>query len=65
MVEYLTKGLVSAEHEDFKGLGYKNSLQKIAPQKSNSLLNSQANYTHSFKLSPAYDFAIMPYTNYT
>lgn len=67
VVEFLTKGNVSMDHEDFKGFGYKTCLQKIAMAKTNnSLVNSNSNiYTHSFKLSAAYDFAIMAYTNYT
>ncbi|XP_047486442.1 uncharacterized protein LOC125037380 isoform X1 [Penaeus chinensis] len=67
VVEFLTKGNVSMDHEDFKGFGYKTCLQKIAMAKTNnSLVNSNSNiYTHSFKLSAAYDFNIMAYTNYT
>ncbi|KAK8732692.1 hypothetical protein OTU49_006881 [Cherax quadricarinatus] len=67
VVEFLTKGSVSMDHEDFKGFGYKTCLQKIAMTKSNnSLVNSSANiYTHSFRLAAAYDFSIMAYTNYT
>lgn len=67
VVEFLTKGNVSMDHEDFKGFGYKTCLQKIAMAKTNnSLVNSNSNiYTHSFKLSAAYDFSIMAYTNYT
>lgn len=67
VVEFLTKGSVSMDHEDFKGFGYKTCLQKIAMTKNNnSLVNTSANiYTHSFRLSAAYDFSIMAYTNYT
>lgn len=67
VVEFLTKGTVSMDHEDFKGFGYKTCLQKIAMTKNNnSLVNTAANvYTHSFRLSAAYDFSIMAYTNYT
>ncbi|XP_069163074.1 CCR4-NOT transcription complex subunit 6-like isoform X5 [Procambarus clarkii] len=67
VVEFLTKGSVSMDHEDFKGFGYKTCLQKIAMTKNNnSLVNSSANiYTHNYRLSAAYDFAIMAYTNYT
>lgn len=67
VVEFLTKGNVSMDHEDFKGFGYKTCLQKIAMTKNNnSLVNTAANvYTHSFRLSAAYDFSIMAYTNYT
>ncbi|KAG7164029.1 CCR4-NOT transcription complex subunit 6-like [Homarus americanus] len=67
VVEFLTKGSVSMDHEDFKSFGYKTCLQKIAVTKNNnSLVNTSANlYTHSFRLSAAYDFSIMAYTNYT
>ena len=68
VVEFLTKGSVSIDHDDFKGLGYKTSLQKIALSKNNNsgLVNTSANiYTHSFRLAATYDFNIMPYTNYT
>lgn len=67
VVEFLTKGNVSMDHEDFKGFGYKTCLQKIAMTKNNnSLVNTAANmYTHSFRLAAAYDFSIMAYTNYT
>ncbi|XP_071515621.1 uncharacterized protein [Panulirus ornatus] len=67
VVEFLTKGSVSMDHEDFKGFGYKTCLQKIAMTKNNnSLVNSSANiYTHCFRLTAAYDFSIMAYTNYT
>lgn len=66
-MEFLTKGNVSMDHEDFKGFGYKTCLQKIAMTKNNnSLVNTSANvYTHSFRLAAAYDFSIMAYTNYT
>ena len=55
------------DHEDFKGFGYKTCLQKIALTKNNNtLVNTAANvYTHSYRLSAAYDFSIMAYTNYT
>ncbi|KAK3876545.1 hypothetical protein Pcinc_018673 [Petrolisthes cinctipes] len=67
VVEFLTKGNVSMDHEDFKSFGYKTCLQKIAMTKNNnSLVNTSANiYTHSFRLAAAYDFSIMAYTNYT
>ena len=68
VVEFLTKGSISMDHEDFKGLGYKASLQKIALSKNHNsgLVNTTANvYTHSFRLAATYDFSIMPYTNYT
>ncbi|XP_066943074.1 uncharacterized protein [Macrobrachium rosenbergii] len=68
VVEFLTKGNVSMDHEDFKGFGYKTCLQKIAMANASnpSLVNTNSNiYTHSFRLSAAYDFSIMAYTNYT
>ncbi|XP_064100552.1 uncharacterized protein LOC135211225 isoform X1 [Macrobrachium nipponense] len=68
VVEFLTKGNVSMDHEDFKGFGYKTCLQKIAMANAANppLVNTNSNiYTHSFRLSAAYDFSIMAYTNYT
>ncbi|XP_068231393.1 uncharacterized protein [Palaemon carinicauda] len=68
VVEFLTKGNVSMDHEDFKGFGYKTCLQKIAMANASNpaLVNTNSNiYTHSFRLSAAYDFSIMAYTNYT
>ncbi|MCL4134301.1 UNVERIFIED_CONTAM: hypothetical protein GTU68_019154 [Idotea baltica] len=68
VVEFLTKRSVSMDHMDFKGLGYKTPLQKIALSKNHNsgLVNTSANiYTHSFRLAATYDFNIMPYTNFT
>lgn len=59
VIEFLTSGRVSADHADFKELGYKSVLQKISGcDKPNEL-------THSFKLASAYSEDIMPFTNYT
>ncbi|KAB7498496.1 CCR4-NOT transcription complex subunit 6-like [Armadillidium nasatum] len=68
VVEFLMKGSISMDHPDFKGLGYKTPLQKIALSKSHNagLVNTSANiYTHSFRLAATYGFSVMPYTNYT
>ncbi|KAK3930919.1 CCR4-NOT transcription complex subunit 6 [Frankliniella fusca] len=59
VIEFLTSGRVSADHADFKELGYKSVLQKISGcEKPNE-------FTHSFKLASAYSEDIMPFTNYT
>lgn len=59
VIEFLSTGRVSADHQDFKDLPYKSVLQKISGcEKPNE-------FTHSFKLASAYGEEIMPYTNYT
>jgi len=60
VVEFLTNARISADHPDFKELGYKDCLRKIssADGKTNE-------YSHSFKLERAYGDDIMPFTNYT
>uniref|UniRef100_A0A1B6DP66 poly(A)-specific ribonuclease n=1 Tax=Clastoptera arizonana TaxID=38151 RepID=A0A1B6DP66_9HEMI len=59
VIEFLSTGRVSSDHQDFKDLPYKSVLQKISgSEKPNE-------FTHSFKLSSAYNEDIMPYTNYT
>ncbi|XP_054269179.1 CCR4-NOT transcription complex subunit 6-like isoform X2 [Macrosteles quadrilineatus] len=59
VIEFLSSGRVSSDHQDFKDLPYKSVLQKISGgEKPNE-------FTHSFKLSSAYSEDIMPYTNYT
>uniref|UniRef100_A0A1B6M6E9 poly(A)-specific ribonuclease n=1 Tax=Graphocephala atropunctata TaxID=36148 RepID=A0A1B6M6E9_9HEMI len=59
VIEFLSSGRVSPDHQDFKDLPYKSVLQKISgSEKPNE-------FTHSFKLSSAYSEDIMPYTNYT
>ncbi|XP_018027239.1 CCR4-NOT transcription complex subunit 6-like, partial [Hyalella azteca] len=66
VVEFLTSGQVSMDHQDFKGHGYKNSLHKLTVMNKNHSHSSNSNlYTHSFRLRPAYTSDIMPYTNYT
>lgn len=59
VIEFLSTGRVSSDHQDFKDLPYKSVLQKISGcEKPNE-------FTHSFKLASAYGEDIMPYTNYT
>ncbi|CAL4079209.1 unnamed protein product, partial [Meganyctiphanes norvegica] len=70
VIEFLTKSCVSMDHEDFKGLEYKSSLLKWAPTRQNNAIGQNGQhtggyYTHAFKIAAAYDFNIMPYTNYT
>lgn len=57
VVEFLSAGRVSAEHRDFKELGYAGSLRRMP--------GSEHEFTHNFKLASAYSEDIMPYTNYT
>ncbi|CAK1579599.1 unnamed protein product [Parnassius mnemosyne] len=57
VVEFLSSGRVSAEHRDFKELGYAASLRRMP--------GSEHEFTHNFKLASAYSEDIMPYTNYT
>ncbi|XP_013772660.2 uncharacterized protein LOC106457757 [Limulus polyphemus] len=59
VVEFLTTGKVSADHSDFKGFGYKDCLQKL----STSRLLSE--YSHPFRISPAYKYGDMHFTNFT
>lgn len=58
VIEFLGKGRVSMDHQDFKELGYKPCLQRL-------LSSDTSEYTHSFKLASAYSEDIMPHTNYT
>lgn len=58
VIEFLSAGKVSSDHQDFKDLHYKTLLQKI------STCDRPNEFMHSFKLSSAYE-NIMPYTNYT
>ncbi|KAH9361532.1 hypothetical protein HPB48_001366 [Haemaphysalis longicornis] len=62
VIEYLKKGRVSADHKDFKSLGYKSCLRKMC-QETDSLIGNS--YTHPFKIQEAYPDGTMPYTNYT
>jgi CCR4-NOT transcription complex subunit 6 len=59
VIEYLRTGKISANHVDFKELGYDSCLQKMhASEKATEL-------THGFKLECAYDKDILPFTNFT
>ncbi|XP_049513959.1 CCR4-NOT transcription complex subunit 6-like isoform X3 [Dermacentor silvarum] len=62
VIEFLKTGHVSADHPDFKELGYKDCLRKMCLE-SDSLLGGM--YTHPFKMKEAYGEGIMPYTNFT
>lgn len=62
VIEFLKTGHVSADHPDFKELGYKDCLRKMCIE-SDSFIGST--YTHPFKIKEAYADGIMPYTNYT
>lgn len=62
VIEYLKTGHVSADHPDFKELGYKDCLRKMCLE-SDALIGNT--YTHPFKIRDAYADGIMPYTNYT
>lgn len=59
VIEFLSAGRVSMDHQDFKELGYKSCLQRLLGTEA---LNE---FTHSFKLASAYSEDIMAYTNYT
>ncbi|XP_076368304.1 uncharacterized protein LOC143255860 isoform X2 [Tachypleus tridentatus] len=59
VVEFLTSGRVSADHPDFKRLGYKDCLRKL------SSTDKTSDYTHCFMLANAYKEDFMTYTNYT
>ncbi|XP_053214678.1 uncharacterized protein LOC128397924 isoform X1 [Panonychus citri] len=63
VIEYLSNGRISADHADFKELGYKDSLKKLGS--SNSTVDNKTEYLHPFKISRAYQDDVMPYTNYT
>lgn len=65
VVEFLTKGKVAMDHPDFKGIGYKNSLHKLSVISKGNQASCANSYTHSFRLRPAYEHDLMPYTNYT
>uniref|UniRef100_T1IXS6 poly(A)-specific ribonuclease n=1 Tax=Strigamia maritima TaxID=126957 RepID=T1IXS6_STRMM len=59
VIEFLTSGRVSADHSEFKDLGYRGCLAKLSSsERSNE-------FSHSFKLARAYTDDVMPYTNYT
>ncbi|XP_055700412.1 CCR4-NOT transcription complex subunit 6-like [Phlebotomus papatasi] len=59
VIEFLSSGRVSMDHQDFKELGYKSCLQRLSGS------DTPNEFTHSFKLASAYSEDIMPYTNYT
>lgn len=59
VIEYLRSGKISANHIDFKDLGYDLCLQKINENKNSNEL------CHNLKLECAYDKDILPFTNYT
>lgn len=59
VIEFLSAGRVSMDHQDFKELGYKSCLQRLL---GTDAINE---FTHSFKLASAYSEDIMAYTNYT
>lgn len=63
VVEYLSTGRISADHADFKELGYKDSLKKFGC--CNSTSDNKTEYVHPFKIARAYSDDIMPYTNYS
>lgn len=58
VIEFLSAGKVSSDHQDLKELQYKTLLHKI------SSCDRPNEFMHSFKLSSAYE-NIMPFTNYT
>lgn len=58
VIEFLSAGKLSSDHQDFKDLQYKTLLQKISSS------DRPNEFMHSFKLSSAYE-NIMPFTNYT
>ncbi|XP_037525295.1 CCR4-NOT transcription complex subunit 6-like isoform X3 [Rhipicephalus sanguineus] len=62
VIEFLKTGHVSADHPDFKELGYKDCLRKMCLE-SDSLIGGS--YTHPFEMKEAYADGIMPYTNFT
>lgn len=59
VVEYLMHARISANHRDFKEIGYEDCLRKL------SLADSKDAYTHGFRLAQSYTKDFMPYTNYT
>ncbi|XP_064458333.1 CCR4-NOT transcription complex subunit 6-like isoform X3 [Ornithodoros turicata] len=62
VIEFLKTGHVSADHPDFKELGYKDCLRKMCLE-SDALIGNT--YTHPFRIREAYTDGVMPYTNYT
>ncbi|KAI9561152.1 hypothetical protein GHT06_012108 [Daphnia sinensis] len=61
VIEFLNSSRISANHPDFKELGYKACLQKGIANFS----DKTNEFTHPFRLSTAYTTDVMPYSNYT
>ncbi|XP_066157181.1 CCR4-NOT transcription complex subunit 6-like [Euwallacea fornicatus] len=59
VIEFLSTGRVSQDHQDFKAFSYKSCLEKVLS------CDKPNEFTHSFKLASAYNDEIMPFTNYT
>ena len=59
VIEFLSSSKVSADHSDFKKLGYKDCLRKLSSSESKN------EFTHPFKLARAYSDHDIPFTNYT
>jgi CCR4-NOT transcription complex subunit 6 len=59
VIEYLRSGKISANHGDFKDLGYDSCLQKINTSEKTSELS------HNFRLECAYEKDTLPFTNFT
>lgn len=59
VIEFLSTGKVSQDHQDFKAFSYKACLEKVLS------CDKPNEFTHSFKLASAYNDEIMPFTNYT
>lgn len=48
VVEFLSNGGISADHQDFKELAYKDCLRKICNSRSSALANSQHNQSNQY-----------------
>ena len=59
-IEYIKRGRVSTEHNEFKHIGYKDCLLKMLSHSKND-----QEFTHTFNMASAYSPELMPYTNYT
>merc|ERR1719187_320415 len=59
VVEYLIKGTVNVDHDDFKDIGYAECLKRL------TMTEQRDKFTHGFKLGMAYEKDTIPYTNYT
>lgn len=60
VVEFLTKGSVSGDHEDFLGSDYQDCLHKLCPANK----DAKNEYRHVFDFVKAYTDEL-PFTNYT